>query len=121
MHAALDGLDAILVGSAVGKARFYARAGEPHRVTRNIVIAPIRPLGAGLAAELAAEEHERLIEQAAPLQVVEKCRRRLIDRGTAIDQTLVQVIVMVPARLTDLDKAHARLAQPPGHQALPGK
>ena len=33
----------------------------------------------------------------------------------------MQVVVVVPAGLADLDEPHARLAQPAGHQALAGE
>ena len=82
---------------------------------------PSGPCDGRLPAELAAEQHQRLVEQAALLQVGEQRRGRLVDAAAAVDQPLVQVVVVVPARLADLDEAHARLAQPAGHQALPGE
>src|SRR5690349_8741523 len=109
----------VLVRSAVREARFDAGAGQPHRIARDVVIAAILTLGSRQPAELAAEQHERFVKQAALFEIGQERGRRLIGRGRLIDQTLVQVVVMIPAWLADLDESHAGLAQPPGHEALP--
>ena len=62
-----------------------------------------------MAAELRAEQHQRFVQQAALLQVRQEGSGRLIDRLTAVDEALVQVVVVVPAGLADLDEADAGL------------
>ena len=106
---------------SVGESLLHAGAGQEHRIAGDIVIAAIGPLRGRLAAELAAEEHQRLVEQAAPFEVVEQGGHRLVDGMAAIDQSLVQIAVMVPTRLANLDEADAGFAQSPGHDALAGK
>jgi hypothetical protein len=65
--------------------------------TGDVVVAAVGPLGSRVAAELAAEQHQRLVQQPALAQVRQQGRGRLIDVGTAPDQPLVQVVVVVPA------------------------
>ena len=57
--AVLDGLEAELVGGAVGQAAFDAAAGHPHGEAVGIVIAAVAALGDRRAAEFAAPDHER--------------------------------------------------------------
>ena len=99
----------------------HAGTGQPHRVAGDVVVAAVGALGGRLAAELAAEEHQRLVQQPALFQVGEQRGGRLVDGPAAVDQPLVQVVVVVPARLADLDEPHAGLAQSAGHQALAGE
>src|SRR4030095_1117303 len=72
----LDGPEAEVVGRAVGQAPFHAAAGPPHRdAGRGVVAAstPLRRVGGGSAAELATPDDERLVEQAAALEVAQQC------------------------------------------------
>src|SRR5260370_41186906 len=86
-----------------------------------MLIAAIGALGSWHAAKLAAEENQRFLQQAAPLQVIQKGRGGPVHHDGLIDQPLVQVAVMVPSGLGDLDEAHPGFAEPAGHQALAGK
>ncbi len=82
---------------------------------------PSAPLRGRQPAELAAEENQRLVEQPRCSRSASSAAVGWSVGGGVADQPLVQVGVMVPARLGDLDETHARLAQPPGHQALAGE
>ena len=75
--AVLDGVEADLVGRAVDDAALDAAAGHPDREAVDVVVAAVGALRAGRAAELGGEDHERLVEQAAPLQVLEQAGDRL--------------------------------------------
>ena len=67
VKAVLDGRAAELVGSADAGSTFDSAAGHPHGEAEGVVVAAgaLGELGGGLAAELAAPDDERLIEQAA--------------------------------------------------------
>ena len=74
------------------------------------------------AAELAAPDHQRVVEQAALLQVLHQRGRRGWSVSLALDLELRgQVAVLVPAGVHELHEAHAALDQPPGHQAVVGE
>ena len=63
------GAEADGVGGAVSDARFDAAAGEPDGVAPGIVVAAFALLAHGHAAEFAAPDHERVVPQAAALEV----------------------------------------------------
>ena len=67
VHLAFGGVQAVFVGRAVGKAVLDAGASQPHGVASDVVVAAVGALRGGHAAELAAEENQRFIQQAAPL------------------------------------------------------
>ena len=66
------GVDAELVGAAVGEALLDAGAGQEHRVAGDVVVAAIGALRRRHAAELAAEQDQRVFQQAALFQVGEQ-------------------------------------------------
>ena len=122
VHSALDGVDAVLVGGAVAETVLDAGAGEPHRVAGDVVVAAVDALGGRHAAELAAEEHERLVEQAAPFEVGQQGGSRAGRPGADwLIRPLVQVAVMVPARLRDLDEAARRPRSGDGPSGIGGR
>ncbi len=65
-----------IVGRAVSDARLDAAAGHPHRERLRMMVAAEAAAEAGLAfdhrraAEFAAPDHERVVEQAALLQIL---------------------------------------------------
>ncbi len=96
------------------------------REAEGIVIAAVGPLGHRRAAELAAPDDQRRLEQAAGLQVLEQAGDRLVDGAGVVLVAGLQVGVLVPAVGADvgteqLDEAHAPLDQPPGEQAFAGE
>ena len=78
--AVLDGVEADLVGRAVNDAALDAAAGHPDREAVDVMVAAVGALRAGRAAELGGEEHDRRVEQAALLQVLQQAGDRLVDR-----------------------------------------
>ena len=77
--AILDGVEAELVGRAVDDAALDAAAGHPDREAERMMIAAVVPLRAGRAAELGGPDDDRLVEQAALLQVLEQPGDRPVD------------------------------------------
>ena len=86
---------------------------------------PSAPFGRRRAAELAAPEHQRVVEQAARFQIGQQAGDRLVDLGGVLRVPLLQVAVLVPLDLAvavrDLHEPHAALDEPPGQQALPAE
>ncbi len=121
VHPAFDGMDSVLVGRAVRIPLLHAGAGEPHRVAGDVVVPAVLPLGGRQPPELAAEQDERVVEKSSLLEIGQERGGRLIRRRRVADEPLVEVVVMVPPSLADLDEADPRLAQPAGDEALPGK
>ena len=121
VHPAFDGVQAVLVGGAVGEARLHAGAGQPHRVAGDVVVAAVGALRGRHAGRTRCRTAPafRPAGRAAPGRPA--ARRSAGRWPRSCDQALVQVVVMVPAGLADLDEPHARFAQPAGHQALPGE
>ena len=74
----LDGVEAELVGGAVDDAPLDAAAGQPGAEALRVVVAAVG-LRARRAAELGAPDDDRLIEQAALLQVLEQAGDRQVD------------------------------------------
>ena len=73
--AILDGVEAEIVGVAERDARLDAAAGQPHGEGVGMMVAAVvAPLHHRRAAELAAPDHERVVEQAALLQVLDQRR-----------------------------------------------
>ena len=75
----LDGVVAVLVGRAVDRAALDAAAGQPDGEAERVVVAAVGALGERRPAELAAPDDQRLVEQAAGLQVLQQAGDRLVD------------------------------------------
>ena len=87
VEAVADGGCAEFVGLADADAALDAAAGHPHGEAVGVVIAAgaVGVLGRRLPAELAAPDHQRLVEQAAPFQVLEQAGDRLVGAaGVAV-------------------------------------
>ena len=89
------------------------------------MVAALAALRFGRAAELAAPEDQRRIEQAAPLQILEQRGDRLVGLRGHAEVVLLDVVVRVPLHVAraaagdQADEAHALLDQPPRQQAAP--
>src|SRR5438445_2303114 len=119
MHLFFYGIPAEFVGGAVDHAAFHAAPGEPHREAVRVMIAAVALLRDRAAAELAAPEHERVVEQPAGPKVLKQGRDRAVHRFARRGQFGPDARVMIPAdRAEQLDEAHAALRQPPGQETL---
>ena len=66
-----DGAEADGVGRADGLPALNAAAGHPHREAQVVVIATAGRLRLGRAAELAAPDHQGVVEKPPALQVLQ--------------------------------------------------
>ena len=120
----LDGTIAELIRRTVGDARPNPAARHPDRITVRVVVATIAALRERRAAKLAGPNHERLLQQAARLEVAQEPCNRLVGGASVVAVVFLQPTVGVPAVVaTDawagqLDEPHTFLHQPTGHQAL---
>ena len=114
-----------VVGLAIGEAGFETAPGEQHGKARGVVVAARAvALGVGRAAKLAAPPHDRVVQQAAGLQILEQAGDRLVDAHGVV-LVLRQIGVLVPRRIVrvvgvvDLDVAHTGFGEPARLETLP--
>ena len=69
---------------------------QPHREAERVVFAAVRPLGRRRAAELAPPHDQRILKQAAVLQVPQETGNRQVRLRTAVGQPFVNPCVVVP-------------------------
>ena len=123
----LLGLVAEFVSGADRLAAANARTGHPsgHRVR---VVVPAQPaLRNGHAPELRVPDHQRIVQQPAPLQILEQSSDGLVDLARVQSVVLDQVAVRIPRvdvllsqrTAVELHEAHPALDQPSRQQALP--
>src|SRR6266511_2872350 len=94
--AVLDGVEAYLVGRPMRDAAADAAAGHPYREAVNVMVPAIAPLRAGRAPELGAEDHQRLVEQPAPLQIFQEPGNRLVHLPAVLAVIGLQSAMRVP-------------------------
>src|SRR5215469_1742736 len=93
-----------IVGFAVGNARLDAAAGQPSSKATAVVIAAVvvfgqRALAVDGTAELAAPNNERVVEQAALLQVPDQGCAGLVHVLALAANLLRQIAVLIPAAM----------------------
>ena len=115
----LDDVEADFIGSADGDSRLDTATGEPHRERARVMVAAEKfGTVAGLvhwrAVKFAAPHDQRLIQQAATLQVLDERRycaiRFVAHEGELVDDVgIAGVAVSIPAAVEEFDAAHATL------------
>ncbi len=118
VHRVLDGLVAELVGLAVGDPGLHAAAGHPEGESLVVVVAAVGVLPVRRAAELAAPDHQRVVEQPPRAQVRQQAGDRPVDGPGVAGVAGLQAAVLVPVAVRQLDEADAGLDEPPRQQAL---
>src|SRR5581483_10395533 len=91
-----DGVVTVIVCGAIPVATLDAAAGQPHGEPFRIVIAAVTALHRRSAAELAAPQYQRVLEQTAQLQVAEQTRDRFVYLAGIFLVSLLEVAVLVP-------------------------
>ena len=124
-----DGI-AEVIGRTVGHPPTEAAAGEEDRVAVDMVVAAasgVHRRGVGGAPHLAGPDDNRLVEEAAGLEVNDQGRHRLLGHEGILGMVLNDLAVLVPGgvvavetRTGDLDEPDALLDQPPGPEGLGG-
>ncbi len=120
VHAVLLGAEADGVGGAEEGAALDAAAGEPGGEAVGVVVAAGAALGHGHAAELAAPDDERALEQAAALQVGEQGGDGFVGFGAHGGVVRFDVVVGIPAGEVagvELDEADPALDEAAGEEA----
>ena len=86
---------------------------------------PSRRIGArrqallkGRAPELAGPDDQRVIQQAASLQIGQQSGHRLVDPLRAFAHPCFYFVVMVPAAISHLDEPDSSLGKPPRQQTF---
>ena len=117
-----DDLEAEFVAFAQGDARFDAAAGEPHAEGVGMVIAAVvAALDHRRAAELAAPDDQGVVEQAALFEVFHQRGGGLIGVAAVLLEVVDEVAVLVPRLVEQFNEPHAALDQPPRQQAIVGE
>src|SRR2546421_1396941 len=109
----------IVVGFSVSDSRFDSAAGQPHRKTAWMVIAPIvvvsqLALAIHRSPKLAAPDNECVVEHPALFQILYQRRASLIGVLRLPAKLLRQICVLIPAAMKQLDESHAALGEAPG-------
>src|SRR5262249_15236345 len=115
-----------VVRLAIDDARLDAAAGHPDGEAARVMIAAVvvarqLALAVDRPAELAAPDHQRIVEQAALFQVGDEPVADLIDVAALGGQVASNVEMLVPAPVEDLHEAHVALDQAAGQEAAGGE
>src|SRR5688572_9265215 len=119
MDLVLRGIKAEFVGFAHCHAGLNAATCEPHRETIWMMIAAIAAaLDHGGAAEFAAPNDQRFIEQATLLQILNQRCRSLVSIFAILLQIAHEVAVLIPCFMKKLNETNAALDQATGQQTI---
>ena len=120
VDAFLDGVKAKIIGGPDGLATAHTAAREPQGEAGGVVVASVPLLGHGGATELPAPDHERVVEEAAGLEVGEKPGDGLVLAGAEFRVVLFDASVGIPAvarAVVDLDEADIAFHETSGEEA----
>ena len=126
-------LEAELVGGSMDMAGLHAAAGHPHGEAVVVVVAAVDLALIGArggqfdgrgAAELAAPDDERLVEQAAALEVGQQGGDGLVGFAGEASVLHFEVVMAVPGlsvTVPELDEAYAAFGESAGDEELPSQ
>ncbi len=123
VHRPLHGHAAKVVGRPMHVAALYPPTGQPRGEAPRMMIAPLGPFRPGSPSKFPTPDNQRLIQQAATLEVPDQCG----DRPVALLGMLPvieDIAVIVPGLTTavvQLHHPHSAFHQSPGHEARIGK
>jgi hypothetical protein len=120
-------VEAEFVGFAHDCAGLHAAAGEPHGEGVDVVVAPggVAVFTHRGAAELAAPDDERVLEQAARFEILHEGGLALVDLAADFLEVALEIFaraaVAVPVGVIQLDETRAALDEAAGEQAVAGE
>ena len=90
------------------------------------MVAPVVRLGEPAlavhrAAEFAAPDNQRVVQQTALLQILNQAQPRLVSVCALRRNLFRQIRVLIPAAVEQLDEPHSALRKPPSQQAIGGE
>src|SRR5204863_3624374 len=88
--------EAQFVGLAVGHAALDAAADQPYGEAVGVVVPAVAALGAWRPAELGAPDDQRVLQEAAQLEVLQEPADRLVHLGAQGAVAFLQAAVGVP-------------------------
>ena len=109
-----------LVRSTVRETSPDAAARHPHGESLDVVVAA-GALCHRRAAELTAPDDESFVEHAALLEVLDQRGGSLIDVPGRLHDSVLDVAVVIPAAVIEVNKAYAPFRQAAGEQAVGGE
>src|SRR5437773_5396517 len=123
VHGVFHDVVAKFAGLSVNQSRLAAAAGRPHREATGVVVAAViigrkfalRVIG---PPELASPDDQRVLEQAARLEIPDERRRRLVGLLAQRADSRGQVAVVVPPLVIKLDELDAALGEPARQQTV---
>jgi len=124
VHGLVHRAETEFIRGAVSVTAARAAAGEPAGEAVVVVVATVEGgiLCDGCAAEFAAPEHERTVEQSAPAEIGEEGGERLVPFAGKFTMGFLEAVVVVPRLAVAapyLDEAHTAFEKSPRHQELP--
>ena len=118
MHGVLRDVVAEIIGCSELHTAFDSAAGEQDCEAAAVMIAACAriieaALAVGGSSEFGCEDHECVFEHAARLEVLEHCRRRLVDVAALVWQLTIDRDVLIPSAMKELHETNAALKKPP--------
>ena len=115
-----------VVGFAVDGSTFGTASGHPHGEAAGVVVAAVIGLGEAAlgvdgSAEFAAPNDEGVFEHAALLEVFDEGVAGLVDVFALGGHAAVDVGVVIPVVVVDLDEADATFDEAAGHEGAVGE
>src|SRR5256884_5174538 len=106
-----DDIVAVIVGLAIADAGFDSTAGHPDRVAAAVVVTTVvvlfnLALTIDRAPEFPAPDYQRVIKQAASLEVFDERGAGLVRVLALLFDAHGQIAVLVPAAMVELDEPH---------------
>ena len=119
-HHVLLGVVAEFVGVAVRDSAFDSSARHPDGKAFDVVVASIA-LRHGGASEFSAPDYEGVVEHASLFEVLNECRRALVDALCDSGDGVLDPAVVIPAAVVKVYETHAPLGQSSGEYAVAGE
>lgn len=123
MNLVVDGSESKLVRLPVRHSALDSGPREPHGEAVMIVVAAVAIFRSRSSSELTSPHDQRIFQQATLLEIIEQCRRRLIDIMAQLLYRFVMFGMRVPGlsiAVVKLYESDSSLDQPPRQQTTVG-